>query len=256
MASNSKVKRLNDEGIIAFRDFIKERKSPNGSHKPVEDIFTNDDYVEVSEFNAVIELDKKFDDRYYLAEYLYKALHNQYERNRSGNEKDVGLWSWLGSVYFDQLSGSNVRAEPNYILDLSWQRWYRHSVFGPFYLYEKYGEYSRLHISGDITVMGNGIEQAISRGYLMSSKIAREMMAKIYADPNNRGLFKKDSLSQTAKKSEQILPDGKINMAGYGGIERFSQVFQSLKYTHHVQQLDTDELLDLMGDEFKKWIKE
>ena len=88
----------------------------------------------------------------------------------------------------------------------------------------------------------------------MSSKIAREMMAKIYADPNNQGLPKKDSLSQTAKKDEQILPSGKISMRGHGGIQRFSQVFNSLKYTHHVQQLNTDKLLDLMGVEFKKWV--
>ena len=254
MDKNSKIKRLNDEGISVFRDFIKERKNPNGLHQPVEDIFTDDKYTEESEFNAVIELDKKFDDRYHIAEYLYKTLHNQYDKNRGEYEKDVGLWSWLGSVYFDQLSGSNVRAEPNYILDLSWQRWYRHSVFGPFYLYEKYGEYSRLHISGDITVMGNGIEQAISRGFLMSSKIARELMTKLYADLNNRGIAKKVSLNQTANKDEQILPSGKISMRGHGGIQRFSQVFNSLKYTHHVQQLNTDKLLDLMGVEFKKWV--
>ena len=102
--------------------------------------------------------------------------------------------------------------------------------------------------------MGNGIEQAISRPKLMSNKVARELMTILYSDPNNNGIAKQNSLSTTAKKEKQILKNGKASRSGYGGIARFSSVFQQIRLTSFVHNMSPNKLLEMMGDEFKKWV--
>ena len=46
----------------------------------------------------------------------------------------------------------------------------------------------------------------------MSNRVARELMTILYADPNNNGIAKKNTLSTTAKKDNQILKNGKLKL--------------------------------------------
>jgi hypothetical protein len=50
---------------------------------------------------------------------------------------DVGLWSWFAALYFDQitLNRTKIKEERAYIASISFQDFYRHLIFGPYYLY-------------------------------------------------------------------------------------------------------------------------
>ena len=252
MSNLTNILSLNEEGLNAFRGLLSNRKK-NKILSPVEEIAFDKKFTSETSFKAKIDLDKKFKDRYDIAKYLNNIMHNEFIANKDQYEQDIGLWSWIALVYFDQIS-EVIRANDNYILNTHPQRWYRHCIFGPYYLFERYGDHSRLYISGNITEMGNGIEQAISRNFLMSNKVARELMTILYADPNNNGIAKKDTLSTTAKKAKQILKNGKASKRGYGGIARFSSVFKQIRLTCYVHTISPSMLLEMMGDEFKKWV--
>ena len=252
MSNLTTIMSLNEDGLNAFRELIKNRRQ--GIVSSIRDIAFDNKFINQTSFTTEISLDKKFTDRYDIARYLNSVMLYEYSDNKDSYDQDIGLWSWLALVYFDQISGEIIRAEDNYVLNTHSQRWYRHCIFGPYYLFERYEEHSRLYISGNITQMGNGIEQAISRGFLMSNRVARELMRMIYADPNNNGIAKKNSLSTTATKEKQILKNGKASMRGYGGIARFSSVFKKIRLTCYVHSISPKMLLEMMGDEFKQWV--
>ena len=253
MSNLTTIMSLNEDGLNAFRELIKNRRQ--GIVSSIREIAFDKKFINQTSFKTEISLDKKFTDRYDIAVYLNRVMHYDYSDNKDSYDQDIGLWSWLALVYFDQICGDTIRAEANYIYNTHSQRSYRHCIFGPYYLFDRYGEYSRLHISGNIDEMGNGIEQAISRDYLMSNRVARELMTLIYADPNNKGIARKNSLSQIATKEKQILKNGKASSQGFGGIARFSRVFQKIRLTCYVHNISSEMLLELMGDEFKQWVE-
>ena len=90
----------------------------------------------------------------------------------------------------------------------------------------------------------------------MSNRVARELMTILYADPNNNGIAKKNTLSTTAKKEKQIKKNGKASKRGYGGIARFSSAFKKIRLTCYVHSISPEMLLEIMGDEFKQWESE
>ena len=252
----TKIKALNETGLKAFQKLIEDRKS--GKESPINEILSNQANLEVTHFNGQIDPGLIFKDRYELAAYLVKILEEYGDHrdeyglaNKNEFGKSAGLWSWIALVYFDQLSTKIPKNIENYLLSphLGF-RSYRHSVFVPFELYARWKEDSRMFISNDIQVMGQVWESTISRDYLMSCSTAVRLMINLYSDPLNFGIAKTGVSSQPSKA---ILKNGKPSGAGYGSVERFSTVFKRLKLTYHVQSLSPEDLLDLMGNEFKQW---
>lgn len=264
MARNKQIMVLNKLGIDKFREFIADRMDGN-TNISVDSILSNSACIEVTPFKTPIDLDKKFEDRYELANYLYAAMVNEYSQNKSDyglenrkeDGKSVGLWSWFALVYFEQLYDHDSSHRPTSDAHFIFQphegrRWYRHSVFSPFYLVDNYPDLARVMISSEIATMGQMIESTISRYHVMNSEAARESINKLYADPDNNGKWKEGSSSQPeTNKLKQLKKNGAAKMQGYGGIERFALELQKIKLTHHIQGVDSDVLIDLMGDEFK-----
>ena len=261
MEKNIQIKALNKDGIEEFREFIKNRINGN-TDISIDDILLNNDYVEETPFKE-IDREKKYKDRYDLAEYLYRILVNDYSDNRSkyGREnvdeygKSVGLWSWFALVYFDQLYDPNNKKlkDPVHFIFAPYdgQRWYRHSVHTAFYLLHDFPKIARVLISTDVAVHGGLIESVLSRDFIMKSDVAMQLVNEIYSDPETGSYKAKSSNRIPADKTKWLTKSGKANEMGHGGIERFTKIFQRLKLTHHVQSLDSDMALDLMGDEFK-----
>ena len=268
MARDKQIMALNKLGIDKFRGFIQDRMKGNTSLS-VDSIIFNSDCVEETPFKSKIDLDQKFEDRFELAEYLYESLVNEYSeyKNKYGLEnkdidgKSVGLWSWFALVYFEQLYDYDAQHKPENDVHFIFQpnkgqRWYRHSVFTPFYLVDEHHDIARVLISSKIATYGQMIESTVSRNHVMNSRTAKESIRKLYADNNNNGNSKKGCSSQPeTKKEKQLTKDGAAKTSGFGGIERFSLELQKIKLTHHIQGLDSSSLINLMGDEFKHWVE-
>jgi len=263
MSKTSKIKALNSFGIEEFHNFIAQRMKGE-KDLSIDTVLSNQKNFDETPFKGEIDLDKKFNDRYDLAIYLHETLkefdNNRFEYGRENldpNGCSVGLWSWFALVYFDQLYDYDAKTSVSDHVHFIFaphlgQRWYRHSVFTPFYLFERWGERSRFFISGEISKYGQVIESTISRNYLMTSTVAIELMNFLYSDPENSGIVKQFASSQP---NNSILKSKKRSNAGYGSIERFAKVWQRLKLTYHVQNLEQNELLDLFGKEFKQWVE-
>ena len=259
MAKLSEIKALNENGIKLFHNLINARRA--GKDFPVSEILSNSHNYVATPFKTEIELDREFKDRYEMAQYLNGVLEEYDDNirdygkeNQSEDGLSAGLWSWFALVYFDQLTEKKPNKEHEHYIfapDLG-QRFYRHCVFTPFDIYKRWGEVSRVFISEKITVMGQVWESALSRNFIKVSSPAMRLIHKLYADPENKNIAKSGASSQPSKK---ILKTGKPSKAGHGGIERFANVFDRLRLTYHVQSLDEDSLLELMGDEFNKWIE-
>ena len=251
-----KIRALNKSGIDKFHELINVRRA--GKDYGINQILSNPSYHESTPFKSEIDPKLKFEDRLELAKYLVDILKefDHYEDEYGIVNKDeygntAGLWSWLALVYFDQLFKPG-KENQRYVYMPHIRTNYRHSVFTTFKTYKRFKEDSRVFFSSKIDTWGQMAESALSRDYLMNSEVAVKLINKLYADPENNGIAKSGA---STKPSSLILKSGKLSKAGYGGIERFVRIIQRLKLTYHIQSLSSEEILDLMGNEFKKWVE-
>ena len=240
---------LNEKGLEHFTQLIDAKKSGIPSME-ASALLGDTTLVEQTDFKGQIDLDKVFLNRFEMAKYIHSIIGFEYTEEYDQN---IGLWSWFALAYFEQLiptSGPNDKVHYIFAPTES-QRWYRHSVYAPFNLYNNYQDDAQLFISPNITQMGNMIELLISRQYLMRSSAARKLMKRLFADPISG--FAKDGCKTNPKKKNRYTKSGSLSKTGYGGIERFCRIFQRLKLTYQVDNLDPEVFLEMMGDEFDKW---
>jgi len=254
----TKIKALNETGIKAFHQLIDKRRA--GKDSPINEILSNQSNLEATHFTGEIDPERIFKDRYELAVYLSSILKEFDDHtedygleNRDKYGKSAGLWSWFALVYFDQLVKPSNKGHEHYVFrPHKGLENYRHSIFTPFKTYKRWQKDSRVFFGSKIDTMGQIWESALSRDYLMSSSTAVRLMIYLYSDLENHGIAKSGASSQPSKA---ILKNGKPSGAGYGSVERFSTVFKRLKLTYHVQSLSPEDLLELMGSEFKQWVE-
>jgi len=253
----TKIRALNKSGIDKFHELIDFRRA--GKDYGINQILSNPSYHESTPFKSEIDPKLKFEDRIELAKYLVGSLKEFGEHedeyglvNKDEYGKSAGLWSWFALVYFEQLFKPSNTDHQHYVLMPHTFRRYKHSVFTTFKTYKRFKDDARVFFSSEIDTWGQMAESTLSRDYLMNSEVAVKLINRLYADPENKGVAKKGASSQPSTK---ILKSGKLSKAGYGGIERFPRIIQRLKLTYHIQSLGSEEILDLMGNEFKKWVE-
>ena len=92
-----KLKRLNDQGIEQFANFLDSLNSDTPLPYPSA-LLTDPGATE--EIHPAVEIEQRsFASRYEAAEYLYKILKDTY---LTDIERDRGLWAWLSLLYFDE----------------------------------------------------------------------------------------------------------------------------------------------------------
>lgn len=158
--------------------------------------------------------------------------------------KDVGLWSWLGLVFFDSLcpeiSGTRkVRADAHYILDVDHRRIYRHLLRTPFELLRAVPAFNRIFLDQPVSVHGELIEQiAGGRLYVIRAPSIAETVERLYFD-SHAGGPKRGATSERRKGNlRSRLP---IRVA-------------QLQLTYDVEGMSSDQLLDALGEEFTGWL--
>jgi len=157
--------------------------------------------------------------------------------------KDVGLWSWLGLVFFDSLcpesNGTrNVRADAHYILDVDHRRIYRHLLRTPFELLRAIPVFNRIFLDQPVSVHGELIEQiAGGRLYVIRAPSIAETVERLYFDSQTGGP-KRGATSERRKGNlRSRLP---IRVA-------------QLQLTYDVEGMTADQLIEALGDEFTGW---
>jgi len=235
-----KLRKLNDEGIRIFKDFLEDQK--NSSLKKdipsciLEDVNTSEGIDE--DFN--VDENKRFGTRYEMGEYLVDLLGdiNSIPRTFIGNK---GVWNWLTLLWFDQLcplrnGKAKMQDSANFVLSNEFGRRQRHAIFGTWNLVSRYGLKSRFMISKPAHERGHINEVICGTQGLIEQQAVIELAYELYSTSDS---FK---ASVTSRKVG-------------GNIERYVQWVGQVGLTIDLVTITKDKLKErLPKKEYKRWL--
>jgi hypothetical protein len=238
-----KLLKLNSIGIKEFRNYLNSLPEHQDAQPPVWLLEESSATEKLGEEDIDVDVQKRFLTRFDAAEYFYKLIsQNCIERF----DKDVGLWSWLTLLYFEQVcpvnKGRRVRRSlERYILESdSYKHYYRHILAGPYLIYKAHRDCPKralvllcqpLHKHGDV------VEQLASRQELVTNPGIIEAATKLYYDENNKCL----------KKQAQ----NKDN----GSVRRLVDVLNQYDLTYDLYAMSAEEILKILPQEFDRFKK-
>lgn len=234
------VRRLNDQGVEAFENYIRELSADGGLIVPV-GILTDDRTSEPLDIELRLDENARFDTRYDMGVYLVELLKNVRSQQLLG---DVGFWTWLALHWLDQLcpldsKGKRKPKKPyNYVLSPNWKHRPRHALYTTWMLVANHGENALFMLSKKPSDRGELIEQLAARQYLMACPGVIEAAHRIYYDPDRR-TFKRGSTSQTKG----------------GNIRRFVSYLQQLDLTYDLGSITADSLLGILPNEYSGFVE-
>ena len=260
MSNIIKICAFNNKGISNFQDFLNKTRESEILHKellyPDRSWLSDASFLEHS-FDAEIDLNSEFENRYDFARYLVDSFGNLFDDELYD---DHGLWTWLALAYFDQLRNKILKKhgdleyatyEPHHYIPHKWEKvkgislWYRHSVSMPFRLVKMFSENAKFFISKNgMSAMGDTIEQTVSRPDIFRSSKMLEVIFSLYTGSD--GYRARGALNYTTIKKAK---EG--NTSGYGKMRRlFGDAIPRIKLTHDFDWMEVDEIIDICGEEF------
>lgn len=235
-----KLRRLTDAGVADFSAWVGRLNETPKLDPPLR-LLADDATSEP--FRPEVEVEQQsFANRYEAARYLAQKLAVPGVLNP---ESDVGLWTWLTLLYFDQLcpkraDGTRKPGElARYVVAAgSFQRIYRHLLLGPFLIYRAHESdplaamavlQSPLHQPGEI------VEQLASRQEFIANSDIMRCATLLYFDAV-RGALRRGS-------------GGK----GPGSPRRFASTLNQYDLTYDLAALDQQALMDMLPSEFDRF---
>jgi hypothetical protein len=235
------IRKLTNKGLAKFRDYLADLRQGSTAAPPA-NLLTDADFS--APLNREVELvAKNFNTRLQLAQYLADVLDGA---EPDGLEDDVGLWSWLSLIYFDQVCPveEDGRRKPGrdyrHILEPGYPNGHRHLLAGAWLVYSVYGlgdKLSRLLLWTPVYLESKFHHELAGRQTLITNKGILEAADKMYFKESD-GKPKKGALM---KKNAP------------GTLQRFIDVIQQLDLTYDLYSMNGEEILALLPPEFDKW---
>jgi hypothetical protein len=232
------VRSLNRTGIERLRAFLAELRTGATVRLPQE-LIDDPAYSHELPVDVGVEL-RGFGDRLDIARHFNERLG---PLGREITDSDAGLWAWLALVYFDQLcpqADNGVRRpgqDYRHIPEFGYQHRYRHLLFGPYQIYRRHGELTRLLLAGPLHSESGIYHEIVSRQDLIANKGVLQAAAALYLDPR-RGRPKSG-----AQRS----------IRHPGTVRRFVRILQQLDLTYDIFALSGEQVLELLPPEFDVW---
>jgi len=236
------IRRLNTNGIKLFSDFIREAKQNSKTPVPT-DYLTNDELSEP--FLPQIDIrNRDVSTRLLAGHYLYELLGNVTESNV---DTDEGLWAWLSLFFFDQVCP--VVAAKRKISNIATlipdphnhQRYYRHLLAGPFFIYRLYHDNPGRAMSilcQPTETPGAVVEEIASRQELVRNCDFIQLVTRLYYDPKTKSLRR-----------------GSGGKSGGSARRLAKNIHEQLELTWDLKSVGADALIDLLPGEFDKFKK-
>lgn len=230
------LRRLNDDGLAIFKNYIDQRKS-NSKPLPVDAILFDDRFSE--EIGDEIVIEKQiFRTRYDMGNYL-KELFDKVDMQQYLG--DSGFWSWIALFWFDTLCplGKKPSAIHNYILSSNYNHRPRHAIFTTWLLVNRYGEKSQYLLSKAPHTRGHLIEVLGGTQEIFGYEGVMHTAHRLYSD-NNKKSFKTGATSR--KKP--------------GNVERFVKYLSQISLTYDLGTISEESLLTMLPKEYSGFIKD
>lgn len=199
-------------------------------------------FTEELKVSTQIDETRQFATRFEWGVYVEDVLRDLPTRTLT---EDVGLWTWLTLLYFDQVCPADsdgkrkVRARPNYVPSVSdYKSYYRHYLLSPWRIVRAHRdkpERARALLINPLYKPGELAEQGAAYRDVVSNPAVMEAVGELYLDPSS-GTLKRGS-----------------GGSGPGSPRRLVAVLDQLSLTFDFQQIGADALLKLLPKEFKKF---
>lgn len=236
----AKMRRLTDRGIERFQQFIDSLSTAEPESYDRSLIEDPRHSVVIDGAGEVID-ECGFANRMEAAAYLSELVAGS---GITDPEFDRGLWCWFAWHWFESLCvpKKDGRRKPGeaarWVLNLDWNRYYRHLLAGPWWVYQAHRdepERARSLLCGPITVPGELVGQIASRQELVSNPGLVGMITDLYFDDE-----------------KQSLKPGHATK-GPGSARRLAEVTDQLDLIWDLYATSADEFMTLMPSEFDKF---
>lgn len=231
------LRRFNESGMEQFRNYLrKARENPNVL-VPTE-LLEDDVHTEVVEPTIEIE-DITFDTRADAADFFHSKLS---VLDSDTVNADSGLWTWLSLFYFDQVcpvfnGRRTVRNDYTYIYEAGVMRhFYRHLLYVAWRIKQIAPVHCRLMLQSKVNVMDKVTTEIMKRLFITRIPCAFEVLDRIYWDDSE-------------KRPVSGVVGSKITAGNLS--HRFPTRLRQLEKTYDLYSLNADQLIELLGDEFR-----
>lgn len=234
-----KLRRLNEEGLRQFGDYLDTLKGAPNSAPPIA-LLTDG---ATSEEAAKVEVERQtFHSRFEAGGWLYSVLEQTRLRDTA---RDKGLWSWLSLLNFDSVCprDGNGNRKPGerarHIPDAAnFQRYYRHLLAGPWRIYRTHRDdpdRARVVLCQALHTPGDLVEQLASRQELVTNQAFMAAATQLYVD--------------AATKQPKRGAGGKTR----GTARRLADFCNQIDITWDLYAMDPSELLVKLPREFQRF---
>jgi len=232
--------RLTDEGIIRFQEFIDSQSTTEPESFDLE-VATDPRYSEIASEDCDIPETCSFNNRFEAASVLSELIRNARLPDAA---HDRGVWCWLSWLWFESIcpiggDGKRKTGEPaRWILNLDYNRYYRHILAGPWWIYDAHRDdpdRALALLCTPVTTLGELNAQIAGRQELVSNSGLVGMLTKHFYD------------SVTGKLRRGI--SGK----GRGSARRLATVINQLDMIWDLYSTSPDEFFELLPSEFDRY---
>lgn len=160
--------------------------------------------------------------------------------------RNSGLWTWLTFFYLDDVcppsaGGREVFADHYYIYQPEQHRLhYRHLLRVSYEVLRRAPMHHRLFLNAPVPGLGKVIERVMGQLYLTRIGCIFELMEWLYLD------------ARTGRAKRGITNIGDPRPGDL--MHRLPRRIQQLQRTHDLNVIDADQLLRLLGAEFRPWL--
>jgi hypothetical protein len=239
MPETMNLRRLNEEGIARFTDFLD--SLTGDAPLPYPSALLADPEA-TEETQPAIEVEQRtFGSRYAAAEYLYNLFKNS---GLTEIERDRGLWAWLSLFCFEELCPPNARGErkpgerARWILDPASWRYYQHLLAGPYLIFKEYmpkPKRAMLLLCGRPQLASGVYREIAGRQRLLTNPAVMELATILYFDPNKMKLRPGSGGSKP------------------GAVKRFGVVLSQFDCTWDLYSMDAESIMRLLPREFDRF---
>ena len=236
------LRSLNSEGVLRFRSWLGEARASKKRPKQPDYLLHDERFsTDVSE---VVELPvERFSSAWDAAEALSAPLSilPPHELESSGGLGNVGLWSWLALLYFDEVCPKIPLATNRYIPETEGAeaglRYYRHLLAGPFRMYRQLGKLAAPALNSPLSSHNVLYRSFADHQDFVQNPGIVEAMNLLYFDPKAGALRR-----------------GLANADAPGTLARFFPVMQQLELNYDLLGMSADEIIELLPFEFDYWV--
>lgn len=232
------LRQFNRDGIKAFRAFLAEARMNPRAPLPSE-LLEDDSLSECVSPEVQVE-PQSFTLRSDATDYLTEILKPLSADEVSLND---GLWTWLTLFYFEQVCPSHagqrkVKNDYYYVFESrNMRHFYRHLLFVAWHAARIAHPFHRLYMASPVSSLDKVTEEVMKKLYLTRIPCIFETLDKLYWDENRQ-------------RARVGIVDGRTVRPG-DLVRRFPIRIQQLEKTYDLFSLTADQLIDLLGEEFR-----